>query len=255
MSASNKLPSFLATMAWEGGAAISMDPRDAGNWTGGQAGVGRLAGSKWGVSAMVAARLFPGVKMEDLTEAQALSVFVSKYWNPVGGDSLPIGLDHCVSDDSYNAGPANALKLLSGISTADPVDAIKAFSKRRLSFLQSLSAWSRYGGGWGNRVGGVEAESIKMAMGAAGDATAAQVAAVEAHAVAVAPKVPPAISAAVVVSATAPVVAAVGLHFGAPALALILGAVVLVALVIVVSQAAQSQRAAGLVSQNKVTAK
>ena len=50
MAQSNRMASFLATMVWEGGAKLSLDRRDPGNWTGGKVGVGVVAGSQWGVS-------------------------------------------------------------------------------------------------------------------------------------------------------------------------------------------------------------
>src|SRR5579872_3875806 len=165
MAASNRLPSFLATMKWEGGDRLSLDPRDPGNWTGGRRGVGALKGTKWGV----AAATHPGLDIAALTADQALSIFLVNYWGRVGGDELPPGLDHCVSDDAFNAGPRAALRRLRKIEAAANVSVVRriqVYSQARLAFLESLKGWRIFSRGWARRVAGVEAESLKMALAA-----------------------------------------------------------------------------------------
>ncbi len=181
MSAANLSASFLATMAWEGGGALSLDRRDPGNWTGNRVGAGALKGTKWGV----AAGSHPGLDIARISQEQAQAIFFRDYWAPVAADALPAGLDHCVVDDSYNAGPRNAARLMArgAISpTDDPVTAIKAFSRLRLSFLRGLRNWRVFGAGWARRVGGVEAESLRMAMTAATLGSVEQDAAIQVHA-------------------------------------------------------------------------
>ena len=162
MTASNRLPSFLATMVWEGGAHLSLIRSDPGNWTGNRVGVGQLKGTKWGV----AAGSHPTLDIASLTPDQASLIFETGYWRPIGGDALATGFDHCVSDDSYNAGPGAAAKRLRKIAALrlnDPAAMIHAYSKARLAFLHALKTWSVFGTGWARRVAGVEAESIRMA--------------------------------------------------------------------------------------------
>ena len=162
MTASNRLPSFLATMAWEGGAHLSLTRRDPGNWTGNRVGRGQLKGTKWGV----AAGSHPNLDIASLTAAQACEIFARQYWAPIGGDDLTTGFDHCVSDDSYNAGPGAARKRLARVNAKrlnDPAAMIHAYSRARLAFLHALRTWNVFGAGWARRVAGVEAESIHMA--------------------------------------------------------------------------------------------
>ena len=166
MTLANRKSCFLATIAWEGRDGLSLDPRDAGNWTGGKVRVGRLIGSKYGVSAMTAARMFPDKPMADLTAEDALKVFVEGYWTPLGADGLASGVDHCVSDDAYNAGAGAAQRRMKRCGLAkgsDPIAAIHAYSELRLSFLEALRSWKLYRRGWAARVAGVEAESVRMA--------------------------------------------------------------------------------------------
>ena len=114
MTASNLQASFDATMVWEGGAAIVNDPRDPGGVT------------AWGVSAAVARA--HGLSPGQVTKGQALAIFKSGYWDNCACNNLPVGLDHCVSDDAFNAGPGNALRLIGMTEGVDPVSRIKSFS-------------------------------------------------------------------------------------------------------------------------------
>jgi len=162
MSASNRLPSFLATMVWEGGARLSLNRSDPGNWTGNRVGAGRLLGTKWGI----AAGSHPNLKIAALTAAEACEIFVGQYWNPIRGDELPPGFDHCVSDDSYNAGPRAAaahLRKVDLLRLTTTSAKIHAYSKNRLAFLFALKTRKIFGAGWARRVAGVEAESLRMA--------------------------------------------------------------------------------------------
>lgn len=164
MAATNRQASFMATMVWEGRDRLSLDPHDPGNYTGGKVGIGKLMGSRFGVSAMVAARM--GKTPASLTVDDALKVFIESYWNPVAADMMAAGVDHCVSDDAYNAGAGSALgrwRRGGWTKASDPVATIHAYSARRLSFLEALRTWRLFSRGWAARVAGVEAESIKMA--------------------------------------------------------------------------------------------
>ena len=170
----NELACFAITMREEGGAEWSRTRADPGNWTGNKVGIGKLLGTKWGVSAPVAAR--HGLVPETLTEQQALTVFyLPEYWDAVWADVLPLGVDLVVTDDAYNAGPANANKLFKKVALGSSIDdQISRFSALRLSFLQGLKTWKTFGRGWGVRVARVEADAHRMAK--------TPVARVEAHA-------------------------------------------------------------------------
>lgn len=166
MTDSNEINSFRCTMRWEGRAAKSMSRSDPGNWTSGKVGQGQLIGSKFGVSAPVLLREFPGVKMDDVTEAMALQIHRKSYWLPIHADKMLTGLDHAVADDAYNAGVGAASRryaALRNIRSADTFAAIHDYTGIRLSFLHGLRLWATYGRGWTRRVAGVEAEAVQMA--------------------------------------------------------------------------------------------
>ncbi len=158
----NELACFAITMREEGGDEWSRERADPGNWTGNKVGIGKLLGTRWGVSAPVAARhnLVP----ETLTADQALNVFyLPEYWARVGGDLLPLGVDLVVTDDAYNAGVGNAKKLYRHCIGKAIDQQISAFSAARLSFLRGLRTWRTFGAGWARRVARVEADAHRMA--------------------------------------------------------------------------------------------
>jgi lysozyme family protein len=85
----------------------------------------------------------------------AKSIAKLEYWDQVGCDNLPDGLDFTVFDASYNSGPARANSWLARAqqpSAADPEKVIMRFDAYRLLFLDSLSTWPSFGGGWARRI-------------------------------------------------------------------------------------------------------
>lgn len=61
-------------LAHEGG--FQNNPKDRANWTGGQVGVGRLVGTKYGITTLD----MPGVDIANLTPAQAVDYYTEHYW-------------------------------------------------------------------------------------------------------------------------------------------------------------------------------
>ena len=97
--------------------------------------------------------------------ADAQSIYRSKYWNALGCDALPSGVDYCVFDYGVNSGIGRARKVWNKVKTSDPKETINAICDERLKFLQSLSTWSHFGKGWGARVASVRQNSLKLAGG------------------------------------------------------------------------------------------
>ena len=92
------------------------------------------------------------------------------------------GVDLCVFDDGVNAGPGASNKLLAkvGGDVGDVASVIEKFCSGRIAFLRGLQGgklWSRFGSGWGGRVGRCQALALKMAfadVAAVPDSPAAQ---------------------------------------------------------------------------------
>lgn len=119
--------------------------------------------------------------VQDLTWAEAKTILVAQYMDPVHFNDLPSGLDYCVADESFNSGPTKAIKMLQqivhteadghyGLLTAaavrginDREGAVEAYDKARLGFLRHLPTWAYFGNGWLNRVNLVSSRAKIMA--------------------------------------------------------------------------------------------
>ena len=165
------------TLKYEGG--YSADRRDPGNRTGRKIGKGKLKGTKYGVSAAA----FPNLDIEHLTIADVRPIYRQRYWNKIEGDRLPVGPDFVTFDGAVHSGPSRSAKWLQRAIGGIPVDgdigpitinAAKAIAdkaklvkdqcRKRTSFLQGLTMWSRYGKGFARRVADVEAFGVKLAI-------------------------------------------------------------------------------------------
>lgn len=197
MAKGNLAVCLAVTLPHEGG--YTTDRRDPGNWTGGKVGVGQLKGTNMGI----AAHSFPHLDIKNLTQADVIPIYGSKYWAPVRGDDLPFGVDLAVFDYGVNSGVGRAAKELQRVVgakvdgkvggetlkatiVADSKATIKAICARRLSFMQSLKIWETFKRGWSRRVADVEAKAMAMwiGRGAALDAQAREALRAEAEAAA-----------------------------------------------------------------------
>ena len=111
----------------EGG--FQADPRDGGNYAGGQVGKGELVGTRYGISAPVLARYLgrpiTRVDMEQLPYATALQIYRSLYWNPLELDRLtdqPLAL--LLYDGAVNQGPRVARQALAHALAATGTESI-----------------------------------------------------------------------------------------------------------------------------------
>ena len=87
------------------------NPHDRGNWTSGIVGQGTLKGTKYGISAAA----YPLRDIENLTLADAATIYQWNYWAPAGCDLLPTGVDLCVFDATVNEGQRRAVEALQGV--------------------------------------------------------------------------------------------------------------------------------------------
>jgi len=171
------------TLIYEGG--FGRTRADRGDWTSGQIGVGRLAGTAYGIAAMtmVERGLPADFDLSTLTRDQAIALYRAKEWKEVAGDHMPKGLDQIVYDGTVNSGkgrgvpwvgkavgsknPSNALAVARD-ATALSFDQRRAAVKKaialRVGFLQSLSIYKTFGVGWMRRCTGMEAIGVKMVL-------------------------------------------------------------------------------------------
>lgn len=100
------LEAFRVVVGEEGG--YGCDRRDAGDWSGGNVGLGVLRGTKYGISAAS----FPTLDIQSITLDQARAIYRVRYWNKIAGDSLAPGLALLLFDAAVNQGVEFAARAL-----------------------------------------------------------------------------------------------------------------------------------------------
>ena len=118
--------------------------------------------------------------MRALGPKDVAPLYKANYWDKIGGDSLPLGVDYATFDMAVNSGVNRAAKTLQQILGVTPVDgqigpatlrACEEANARevatrvcesRLAFLQSLSTYATFGKGWSRRVSDVERLAFNM---------------------------------------------------------------------------------------------
>ncbi|HEY4292074.1 glycoside hydrolase family 108 protein [Luteibacter sp.] len=166
MTASNFPTSLKLTLAYEGG--YSNHPLDPG------------AATLNGVTQAVydedrRDRRLPTRDVRKMTTAERDAIYRRRYWDLVGGDELPAGVDYAVFDFAVNSGVRTASRALQRIVAVDPdgaigpetLRAVSAFAaslglvmlcdaicEARMAYLRSLGTWPTFGKGWQARVMG-----------------------------------------------------------------------------------------------------
>lgn len=162
------------TLSFEGG--YDANPKDRGNWTSGVIGKGQLKGTKYGI----AAHVYPGVDIKNLTRDQAILIYQTDYWPKVAGDRQPSGVDLIAWDICVNSGASRALAIeakalgsavktateLAAVAQASPdkVALVKSMCAHRAAFYRGLSTFSTFGKGWLRRNAAAEAKGVTLAL-------------------------------------------------------------------------------------------
>ena len=127
----------------------------------------------------ISKRSYPKENIKAMTRARAAVIYRRDFWDAVRGDDLPAGLDLVAFDAAVNSGVSRGAKWLQtalGVSTdgrigPKTIAAAKAAHSEavidraiaaRMSFLRTLSTWSRYGRGWTSRVESVREVATGM---------------------------------------------------------------------------------------------
>lgn len=145
--------------------AFQADPKDRGNWTGGEQGKGKLVGTKFGISAAS----YPGEDIQNLTLERAKDLYRRDYWGPVGCDAVPPAIKFDLFDMAVNSGARPAIRALqraagadvdgilgprtlSAVQTMNPLRLVARFNGARLMYMADATTWPAHGRGWARRV-------------------------------------------------------------------------------------------------------
>ena len=163
--------SFENVIGVEGG--YTQDPEDTGNWTGGRKGVGKLNGTRYGVSTTS----YPFVDIKSLTIEDAKTIYYNDFWTPIKGDSFPFAIANALFDCAINSGCASAAKLLQKVLNVssdgkigkqtiaaaqdkDQAELLIDFLTARAVFYARLAKFELYGKGWMKRLFIVHQQSL-----------------------------------------------------------------------------------------------
>lgn len=141
------------------------DPRDAGNWTGGKRGEGRLRGTKYGISAAA----YPEEDIAAVTIVRARELYRRDYWGKAGCDALPALVRFHVFDAAVNSGPRKAIewlqaavhetvdgiigpRTLQAVQSTPELRIVARINGYRLDHMTQAWNWPTYSRGWVARV-------------------------------------------------------------------------------------------------------
>lgn len=119
------------------------DPRDPGGAT--NLGVTKDTLETW--------RRRPVTKAEvrALTRDEAAAIYRKLYWDAIGGDILPAGVDLIAFDIAVNMGAGRARQWLGASHGLPPRKRMDWLAAKRMGFWRRLRTWRFYGRGWSNR--------------------------------------------------------------------------------------------------------
>lgn len=101
--------------------------------------------------------------VKNLSAARAAAIYRKKYWNLIGGDDLPAGVDLIAFDIAVNSGPGLALQWLGLTKKLTPPARVAWLHDRRMKFYRGLKTFATFGKGWTRRENACFALASQMA--------------------------------------------------------------------------------------------
>lgn len=167
----NFATALAAVLQHEGG--YVNDPQDPGGAT--NKGVTQSVYDDWRRSQGLNPR-----SVRSLEQSEVEAIYRKLYWNAVRGDDLPAGVDYCMFDFAVNSGWPRAVRFLqravgvaddgifgpltmAAVKAVPPCEIIARVCATRLTFLQTLPTFVRFGRGWSRRVAEVQTTAVEMA--------------------------------------------------------------------------------------------
>lgn len=154
---------FQRTIGHEG--KFQANPKDRGNWTSGQVGVGQLKGTKWGLAAMT----YPDLDIANITLEQAKEIYYNDWWLKLKMERWPNVMKYQMFDAAFNHGTGRANqfiqfsvrvkedgiigpKTVTAVNMTDPNDIVMRFLAKRLRYFTEVKTWKEFSKGWSLRV-------------------------------------------------------------------------------------------------------
>ena len=154
---------FDRVLGHEGG--FQADPRDRGNWTGGEVGKGELKGTKYGLAAMT----YPELDIQALTLAQAKAIYRRDWWEGLKMTQCSKAMQYQMFDAAFNHGIGRANQFIqwaagvaqdgkvghvtrAAVAAMDVNDLLFRFLAKRLRYFTEVKTREAYSRGWSRRV-------------------------------------------------------------------------------------------------------
>jgi len=142
MAAKNFNAILKIILQFEGGNVD--DKRDPGGRT--SQGVTQRSFNAW-----LARHGRPSRDVYTMTDAERDAIYREDFWDKIGGDMLPSGVDALAMDIAVNSGPGRANQWLADSRNLLPGDRIRYLDSRRRSFFKALKTFATFGKGWMRR--------------------------------------------------------------------------------------------------------
>jgi lysozyme family protein len=139
-------------LQWEGG--FVNHPKDPGGAT--NKGITRATFSKY------VGRPVSISELKSIAPETVRAIYRRDYWNAIGADALPPGVDLLAFDIAVNSGPGRALRWLDETSQLQPKPRVIALDKRRVGFYRALRTFPVFGKGWLRREAAAFAAANKL---------------------------------------------------------------------------------------------
>lgn len=144
---------------------LSMDPKDPGNWTGGEVNVGELRGTKFGI----AANTYGHLDIKNLTLDEAANIYIEDFLAPLHADKHEDGVAYALLDYAVHSGPHQAKrsfqkqlkvvadgvigpKTLAAMARYTEAQLIMLLTAERMFFMADRHNWPAHGKGWIRRM-------------------------------------------------------------------------------------------------------
>lgn len=105
--------------------------------------------------------------VKNMSVASAGTIYKSKYWDALGCDALPSGVDYTCFDYGVNSGLGRPRKALQRFKSLSGTKLIDAINNERMTFLRGLAASQAHDQqflkGWTSRVNRVHDYSLELA--------------------------------------------------------------------------------------------
>lgn len=100
--------------------------------------------------------------VRNLPRETAAEIYRKRYWNAIGGDMLPSGVDALAMDIAVNSGVGRAAQWLNDSANLPRGDRIRWLDRRRRSFWRALKTFAVFGNGWMRRENAMLALALKL---------------------------------------------------------------------------------------------